>query len=385
MGHFPGEKLWQRPYSAITKSGNKLYFSPWTSEAIGSYDLVTNTFEPIPYPAPSSVNASRKEYNKSKRFKSVINIKDTLYFIPSTYPGILEFNTKTREYKIIDDWIKPFNDIMHNIDRQYFSNGFYDQTKGCLVLPSTCANALVELDISTNKASVRQIEKDADGYRAVVSIDGNYWLLNREGTDLIRYNLSSGDSVEYKIPTNMYTADSGSPFQRIVHHEDNLYLLPFMSKWLLKFDLTASNFSIVNDIETEATAFNNQFTNIETNHILLSAAGKSLVIDFNPLTGENNSVSIELTDIVNLKEFHTYILNTIVSNIEHSNYCTIAESPFRITLEQVLDILSSHERPEWLTRLLAKQLNLRSEVITNPDGTAGSAIWQHCKTKIAHQ
>ena len=62
--------------------------------------------------------------------------------------------------------------------------------------------------------------------------------------------------------------------------------------------------------------------------------------------------------------------------------CLFIESNDGITPEHLLDILALPEQPAWLTDLLHKQKQLKLSEIANPDGTAGAAIWEYCRTAV---
>jgi hypothetical protein len=77
--------------------------------------------------------------------------------------------------------------------------------------------------------------------------------------------------------------------------------------------------------------------------------------------------------------------SAIYAKIHHSTKaveCLFIENVDGILLEHMLSILALPDRPVWLTELLKKQRELKLGEIASPDGTAGAAIWEYCRTSV---
>jgi len=376
---FPSEELGSlRPFTAIEKSGNKLYFAPCMSEAIGVYDLNTGVFINISIPVPSGTYY--KQYNKDRKFSFIFNINSLLYFIPITYPGIVAYDPTENKITIIDDWIKPLNDITHTINRAYFSRGFHDRDKNCLILPCPGADAVLEVNLHTHQSSVRKLESNDQGYLAIIKTDNYYWLINRAGDTLFRLEPETEKTLRYVMPSGIVSADIDVQFQDIYFYESNILLIPCKAKFPIKFDLDNDSFSVVEDLKTDSNSYVYSYSG-RGSHILLGTENKQLV-EYDPVTGANRITTIKLPDIAGINKLYAYAISKGLDKAERVENCTIFESPYNITSEYMLDTIVLSDQPEWMINLLSKQNKLLSETIVNPDGSTGLMIWQHCKEKV---
>jgi hypothetical protein len=363
-------------YHTIHQSGNKLYFSPHSAEAIAVYDLVESSFQYVELPLP------QKDYSDQSKFAKIIEWEGSLYFIPLQFPGIVKLNVEDNSIELIDDWVKPIDKMIFDPSLGYFSNGVYDEARGLLVLSCFNSNAVMEIDLKNKTTILNAISSDKCGYSDILKIDETYWLLALHKSSLVSINILDNTMMEYEINLEGIPLDGYWLFQKIVHSNNFLYLVPANAQRLVKFNLTDHSFSYVDDFCPAEDAQKGYFymSSSGTNKVYVTERQNKQFIEYDPIKGSLRQKSIIVTE--GLWNFQNFLVKRQSGSFDNANSCAFWEHPYVATLENLLDMITQPVSEPWLDERLDKQIELHYSEISHPDGKAGLEIYEHCKKAV---
>jgi len=384
-GNFPQiNPLTPKLFSSIYEYNDKIYLTPFSSNILGMYDINNNLFDNTILPEFLIKKLSVKEYNKNLNFNSSIIVNDLLYLIPATFPGIVVYNLKSAEYIIIDDWIESYNKIVIDTTRSYFINATYDKKRNCLIIAFSGANALLEVNLKTHETSIQLFENDNIGHRNIVIIDDIYWFFDVTCNALIEFNPLTKNINEYLIPDNLYVSTGKYVFRELSYQNNNLFFIPFQTSAILRFNIVTKKFDIAPNYKTISDSYIFQYSESK-NNILLSDLSNELFIEYDPIATSVRETKISLSSIKNNDKLCDIIMDCIVNELVSLKNCIIYESPFKLTLESLLEKISSLEQNKWYTELLKKQNELISNSIIGLNGSSGLNILKYCKDLIINK
>lgn len=223
-GIVPGEGILQCClYNAMTMCNGKLYFAPFAANEIAEYDPVTGRFRKIAVTLPGAENDRLWEQAK---FSNAISIGKKVYFIPFFYPGILVFDTETDYIVCIDDWVEEIERI-HVGEWGYFKEAAQAGRK--LTLPCMCADAVVIIDIETEKSRIIKTPPTVHSckYCGVFFVVSYFYLISADGK-VSKRKLESEEEEVKIIQIPVFGADEIAFYPlRCVDHI--IYLFPTKS------------------------------------------------------------------------------------------------------------------------------------------------------------
>ncbi|MCR2806726.1 hypothetical protein [Paenibacillus soyae] len=386
IGGFANEKpLDWRVYHTIHQSGTKLYFSPHSASAIAIYDLVEATFEYVELPLPKE-----KKYNDQSKFGKIIECDGALYFIPLHFPGIVKLSLEDNRTEIIDEWVKPIKKMICDPERGYFSNGFYNEGTGSLVLASANANAVMEFNLKDRMTKLIALNGDISGYSDILLIDEVYWLLALDKPVLISFSIDDRKVTEFEINLKGIQSDGVWPFQKLVHYNNDLYLVPADSKQMVQFDLTNHSFSYVDHFCPASLQEGTPSESIHTGYFFVSSNATDKIyitekqsnqfIEYDLISGSLLQESLKVTD--GLRDLQNFLIERQGIKCDKANSCAFLEHPYAAPLENLLDLISQPVPEPWFDSLLEKQVELRYAEISHPDGKAGMEIYEKAKKAV---
>ncbi|MHA7967354.1 hypothetical protein ACX93W_24845 [Paenibacillus sp. CAU 1782] len=385
IGSFVDEKQFDwMVYHAIHQSGNKLYFSPYSAGAIAIYDVTDSSFQYVDLPLPKGM-----KYNDQSKFSKIIECDGFLYFIPFYYPGIVKLNMTDNSTEIINNWVKPIQKIC-DPKLGYFCNGVYNEATSSLVLAFINANAVLEFDLKNNTTRLNTISNDTLGYMDIAQVNGEYWLLSANKAALISFNIETSSMIEYQINLDAIPADGYVQFQKLVHRDGFLYLVPAGTNCMVKFNLANQSFSYVNDFcpgnlqgDTSFESIQNGFyymSSNASNKIYVTEKQSNKFTEYDLFNGSLRQESIVLKD--NLESFKEFLFQNQGNGFSDANSCALMEHPYGASLEDLLDMITKPAPDPWLENLLDKQVKLRLAEISHPDGKAGVEIYENAKKAV---
>lgn len=386
VGSFIHEKAFDwRVYHSIHQSGNKLYFSPSSAGAIAIYDLSNSSLRYIELPLPKE-----KNYNAQSKFSKIIECDGSLYFIPSKYPGIVKLNMEDNSTEIIDRWVQPFEKMIFDAERGYFSNGVFDEAHGLLFLASTNANVIMIIDLNNDTTTLISIGSDKCGYLDILLIGDTYWLVAFHKSALVSVNIADNAINEYKIDLEGMPKDGYGQFQKLIHFDNSLYLVPGNIDRMVKFDLSNHSFSYVDDFCPNSLKGDNSPESNHTGYFYVSSNNTDKIyvteiqsnqfIEYDPIKGLLRQESVRITD--GLSDFQNFLIKRQGIRFDNANSCAFREHPYAASLENLLDMTLQHLPEPWLNELLDKQVELRYAEISHPDGKSGVEIYEKCKKAV---
>lgn len=386
IGSFIDEKAFDwRVYHTIHQSGKKLYFSPHSAEAIAIYDLVASSFQYVKLPLPKE-----KKYNEQSKFSKIVEYDGSLYFIPLHFPGIVKLNIENNSMEMIDQWVKPIKKMIFDPERGYFTNAVYDGARGSLVLASTNSNVIMEIDLQNKTTTLTSIGSDKCGYLDILLMGDIYWLVSFHKPALVSVNIADNTINEYKIDLEGIPEDVYGQFQKIIHLNNYLYLVPGNIHRMIKFDLTNLSFSYVDEFcldnlqgDTSSESIHSEYYYVSSNSldkIYVTDTQSNKFIEYDPIDGSLRQESITVTE--GLRDFQNFLIKRQGIRFDNANSCAFWEHPYAASLENLLDMISQPDSEPWLDTLLDKQVELRYAEISHPDGKAGIEIYEHCKRAV---
>lgn len=247
---YPG----QDPRYLVTQ-GNKLYYAPdadyrfrylcdLSDYAYGDYYLFVVTIGKRQYVCPRNAqNILVMEHNrviekiplvskweKPGAFGDALVYREYLILIPTWYPAVVKYNTKTKEIHYLSEHLSCYAAVTEQGEKRF---GGYCIQDGILFLGSPIDNKLVAIDIETGETLlVTTQSKNQDGCVRMASDGENLWLLPYEGMTVTRWNPKTGQVREYPIEIEDYScrhyvhgyACEIFPFSSVAFAGDQVYL-----------------------------------------------------------------------------------------------------------------------------------------------------------------
>ena len=395
VGSFPsGQGVAPRLYGTVLRICNRLCFSPMSADNIAFYDIDSGEFTTIPVPKPGKSGYLYSKTSGSSKFIKAYRIDKRIYFIPNTYPGILVYNEADGEVCIIDDWVSTIDGLVFDMELGYFRGCAFDVERNCLILTCLCANAVVELDVSTNKTKVCVYGNEKTGYFDIQIINGAYWLLLSHKAAILQYDPANNDRNEYRIALEHAFSDEYYQYQQIVEVNGSLYIIPSQADRIIRFDLEGKSFSPVEKFcpqdpgrDESAWAFPHNFlysfNDFSGDKIFLHTGKTNMFIEFDLLTGYMREEEIKAIGAADYNKLWEHIIKDILMYLENksplsANQYVLSEDCY-FNLENMLDIMKTPELPTWLREILAKQRVFMLGETANSNQQAGLQIYGYCK------
>ena len=231
MGVFPGEDFYRgRLYTSMAVCNGKIYFAPFAAREIAEYDLETKNFRKIPVKQPEK-EAYRTWENE--KFFRVVSLGMRVYFIPYHYPGILRYDTETEEMDCIDSWVEEIRKKSSG-PWGYFVE--YEVLDHKLILPCTCADAVIVFDTDTDETQIVQTA-DTDyecKYCGICREGGDFYFLSADGT-ITRTDVHLREIERYKLPVSGAEDIEYYPMRST---KGRIMLFPFNKNAILRIDTT---------------------------------------------------------------------------------------------------------------------------------------------------
>lgn len=245
---FPNEEAGEKRLHCSAKYySNKIYFIPRAADYISVLDLQTEKIYQITIPFPAE-NKTLYYYKKAKFAASCI-YNNILWLLPATFPGILKMNMDTEEITVIDNWVYD--------KKYYFRNSMY-RINDRLFFPDAYSNAVIELNMSSDRVKVNLVGENNKGCSSICSADGvNIWMSPTYGP-IIKWNYKNNTVEEYSnYPKGFRHKTFEFDFNKVYSIENYIYFIQESGNMSIKFDTDKNIMSeIKNDIFNNALCSN---------------------------------------------------------------------------------------------------------------------------------
>lgn len=175
-----------RLHSSVVRIKNKLFFIPGSGDKISIYDTDTDCIESIQIPRATRENYTF--YNTWYKFRDAIQFGNSLWLIPSSYPGILRLDLSSLEISVYNDWIPE--------------DGFFFRARPTLdgnsiIVPSGNNNNILVFDLKVQRAKVFKLGFSNRGMIHMMKSGADYIFVPRLPGAVLLWNPSSGAVKEY--------------------------------------------------------------------------------------------------------------------------------------------------------------------------------------------
>lgn len=233
MGSFPHEDLYGKYlHRSVIKIGNKLFFTPFSADRIGIYDIETNEFLTTP---------ELKNKDIPFKFERSIVYGDYIFFFPQRYNAIVKYNYKTNEISYFNDWLHEFHEVTAASNPIYFGFGVEVKDNKAYI-PCRQTNAILEFDLTEGKSKKIIVGSDENTYISILYDSGYFYLISAaQSSTITRWNPETGEIREYKDMPEGFISQ-GIPFINLIKY--GKYILALQNE---------ANMSVLLDTESGET------------------------------------------------------------------------------------------------------------------------------------
>ncbi|GHU50103.1 hypothetical protein AGMMS49975_00460 [Clostridia bacterium] len=214
-------------YYTACDTGDRVFFSPYNARCIAVYEKSTRKFSYIPLdlyigelPAPYC--------------GWIIHYKNSLFFPPLNFPGILEYNLDNNSINVHTGW-------ENEVRACAFENITTITLRGCpcvvgskFLISCENSNAIMEFDLETYDWKIEKIGREKISYTNICFDGAAYWLIGRNKPVLVKKthgNVEVLDLSKYALKNLSYSYVWGFVCGRY------LWLIPCTGENLLKVDI----------------------------------------------------------------------------------------------------------------------------------------------------
>lgn len=364
-------------YNVACEYDGNLYISPSKSNSICIINIATKEAKYIEVP-----NCSKFA---SPKFFNVYALKDCVYFLPYSYPGILKYDIKKEKISVVNNGFDAFKHNNPRFGNLFLGYNILQQNESIVMLTSTVNNTVMLFDMNTCKSKVYKIGNDENIFMMSVFDGTYYWMYTIEQNKLIRWNEITQEIKEYYIELSKvkYSFDKYSnsfPGFRciwggMINFDKYIYVLPCSADRGFKFDKETEKlyFDQGSNIYLSGNRKNSYFSEVsncfgaikinDEECVFLSGYDCSL-INYNIHKGivSNRSCRILSEKIDMLKEEDTFIHCD-----EYYPFASFEDQYWSLDDFVNLAVVSKYKYKE-------KQIAEYSKVINNSDGSCGQKI-----------
>ena len=181
------DKLFE--YYSTYETQDKTFFSPYNASIIAVFNKTAIMLTYIPL----------EKYKGSAEppyFGQIVQYKNSLYFIPINFPGILEIDIDTEDITVHTGWEKDVKAIAFENDENGSIRGIPCIIDNRLMVACESANAVLEFDMDTGRWQIINIGKENISYLNVCNDGDTLWLLGRNKPVLVKKNKDSISTVD---------------------------------------------------------------------------------------------------------------------------------------------------------------------------------------------
>ena len=394
MGSFPEEKsntgsnknsLYFNP---VEKEG-VLYFPPFSAREFALYTISNGIFKKVPYLKKLS-NTENQVANWD--FLSAVAYKDFIFFTPLFYHGIVKLNTKTNEISYYTDYMYKIEHYANNAKNGIFGHPLVmDQF---IWLVSLSSNTVVSFNMENGTSTVYEIGQAEYKYKDIRFDGENFWLSPNGSTDtpIVKWNPTKGILKEFPKThefesTKAYTPEVHNRWHNLFYANGYIWMFPRYAQHVIKIEIDTDIISIAEEFERDCFVKPNELNTLKFTFVapygnklyaFKETCGTFIEYDFD--TGSRREATVQYTPEI-IEQLRPIIESTFMldTDIKGSVYNSYYYETGMIHLNDFISYVISHGNDEVLNSYrssIVKDLN------TNPDGTAGEAIYAYAKKTV---
>ena len=215
-------------YNSVIYNEERLYFIPLLSDVLLVYDINKNNVEE--YEIDSNICRG-----KGAKFISAGIYKDNMYMFPCCADHVCRFNVISKEIEYLQN--------ITNMQAKNSSTGLtycFGTGVKCdeiFWLPVLGRDMIVAYSMFTNEYREYVIDSKEEGFRYLVKIDDDFYLLTRNG-NVVHWNLERGFCKKYDNPNATEKVALGrNIYSKIVYFENAIWLFPAFGVNIVRIDL----------------------------------------------------------------------------------------------------------------------------------------------------
>ena len=391
IGNFPNENaLSKHLYTSISTCNGKLYFTPEAANEIAIYDPQKKEFGKIKIAKPNV--ESKIKYLPESKFNASVQYKQWMFFIASCYPAFVRYDTITGQLDYFSDWLNLLDSTITECKYGFFCRAMIvDESR--FIAVSSAANALVEFDMENCISKVHTVGGAGNRYSDVCFDGENYWMSPRNAGPVVRWNMETGDCIEYNEYPAGYVIDKHGLWD-ITYSNGYIWVFPYIMGVALKIShidgkmVIADEFKPKHVNENRNTDYYNDIkrmmlfpasVNIMRAHSLFS----NRVHEYNCENGEYDEKYVVFTKgtTASIKSVRKQAFIEGVKDVNGYNStrdCYFIESS-KTNIAGFLDYIVSDNNNEIYEELRSRTIQLFHRENSNTDGSSGNKIYSYCK------
>jgi hypothetical protein len=212
-----------RIHCAVVWCDDKAYYIPSSGNGIDIFSAQDNMVEMIAVPIPEYKKYSF--YNPQYKFIGAVRRGDVLWLIPSTYPGIIRFDMKTKDMKIIDDWLE---------DDEYMFRGGYAVENNQIIMANGKSNAVLVFDMEKEKGNIIHIGIMNNGVMSICKTKEGIWFAPRLQGAIVLWKEEANETIEFnEFPQGFIAKDV--VFSKVYGYEEDVEFVPARANCALRY------------------------------------------------------------------------------------------------------------------------------------------------------
>lgn len=246
----PDEKNVAGLYRAPIRLGNKLFLAPSSAHDWVFYDISTGEWTKMAVPADCLPAADRNGAPGSV-FSDVVYCDGYLLIIPGDRGVFAKYDIESGEITYYSEWFKKFQPCITNIARGLFVG--LCGIDGKLFLCSPQCNVVTELEPDRMSFKYHRVGAAENQYCGITYIDDTFWLIKDRASGqepwqdgLVEWHPESEKSIEHNsLPIVQDENRKGRGIKTLIPLGTSLYLLPYQSNDIIKYDTVSNQSEIV--------------------------------------------------------------------------------------------------------------------------------------------
>lgn len=241
-------------FQSIAKVADTMFFTPGAANHIITYNVVNQSMTSTPLKTVLKIPDINYTYLKEYKFRDVFAHGSKVFFIGSSYPAIVCFDTLTRETNYYTEWVselvKPLNS-----NATSFLICAACQNDSVVAAVSYNNSKVLLFDMNTCKTEIYKIGDKATGWTSICFDGVDYWLVPKNNTPIVRWNPAENKITEYSaFPPNFIQVEYGC-FTKILHAGNHMWLFPYKGNMILKISRDNGSMKIVRELDADLGQF----------------------------------------------------------------------------------------------------------------------------------
>lgn len=246
-------------YRAPIRIGNKLFLAPGAAHHWAFYDIPTGQWLKVAVPE-NCLPEKKQNGGYGNVFGGVLCCDGYLLILPGERGAFAKYDMESGEITYYSKWFKQFQPHIKNISRGLFIG--LCGIDGKLFFTSPQCNIVTELEPNRMTFKYHKVGAEENQYGGITYIGDTFWLLKFRANGqepledgLVEWNPTSEESIEHNgLPIVQEEQYKGRGIATFVTVGESLYLLPYQSKDIIKYD-TALNMSEIVKLNPEYDYF----------------------------------------------------------------------------------------------------------------------------------